>query len=413
MNKTVDKILPFFIGLSVALIPFYFLRFSVTNIFEVVLMFTSILVVINLILKRQKVEFGPLWPYIFLLLAFVSIFFAPDLAKALGIFKGWFLMPALLYFLIINSVKQVRINQLVLCTYWPMIIVSLWAILQKAGLVTTLFYQVGDASFGQYLNNSIRAFGPFESPNFLAMYLVPTFFLSIINFNNIKTTFIKVLFACSLALPLLAIYFSGSRGGELALAGSVFVGLILIYIKKKQSLILILGIFMFVALIFGGSRAISGQAGDRAGSNETRKQIYSYSIKLVEKNWLFGVGLGGFEKAIDTETRLDVDFQKNVLISALHPHNVFLAMCLNLGLLGLITFLFIVYSTFARFAKIFSTKDWLVSIVIGLALISILFHGMFDTTYYKNDLAAIFWLILSFVYLLEYTHKHDAKIIKN
>ena len=38
---------------------------------------------------------------------------------------------------------------------------------------------------------------------------------------------------------------------------------------------------------------------------------------------------------------------------------------------------------------------------------AILFHGLFDTTYLKNDLAAIFWLLIAVSLVLKKQNEKD------
>ena len=91
--------------IAVFLIPFYFFRFSIgpikTNVFEVAVL-VALLNTLYIIRYTKKVAWGSSWPYVFLLIAFVSIFPAYNKTAALGIFKGWFLVPIVLYWLIIN-----------------------------------------------------------------------------------------------------------------------------------------------------------------------------------------------------------------------------------------------------------------------------------------------------------------------
>jgi len=72
------------------------------------------------------------------------------------------------------------------------------------------------------------------------------------------------------------------------------------------------------------------------------------------------------------------------------PHNIFLAFWLQAGLLGLVGFFWLLISFFKKIEP----KQILSSILIG-TMIYILIHGMVDTTYWKNDLSIIFWLIIS------------------
>ena len=71
---------------------------------------------------------------------------------------------------------------------------------------------------------------------------------------------------------------------------------------------------------------------------------------------------------------------------------------------GLLSF---VVSLFVFFYE--SMKDKKKGIIFAatlMAMIAIIIHGLFDTTYFKNDLCALFWLILALRYIV-YDEKTD------
>ncbi len=435
--------------LAIFLIPFYFFRFSIgplkTNIFEVAvfLAFASCICLcviaspmffegrgnlFDRLLRRKdtprndrekipaKFTFGSLWPYLFLLIAFISIFIAPDKTAALGIFKGWFVVPVVLYWLIINlfgchscesrNLKipdQVRDDKTkaVLSLVWPLFaaatVIAVWGMLQGFGLITTLFYQKGDPSFAQYLGPSnFRLFGPFESPNYLAMFLVPVIFLVLpllYVFQKKSRSF--YLFAVILfSLMLSTLMFTGSRAGLIAF----FVPFILILLVKVRILFKQnspkrwLAAVATSAVILMSLLYYTGAASGRAESNSSRLQIYHYALEIGRAHPVSGIGLGGFQTKITEVSINDADFVKNTLSYALHPHSIYLAMWLNLGILGLIIFLILIVNFFRQLWP--QRKDIVVTCLIT-AMLAILIHGLFDTTYFKNDLSAIFWLIIA------------------
>jgi len=272
-----NKILKYLLYLSIFLIPFYFIRFSSfdvkTNIFEVVVAVSFALFVIGEVnsLTIRKTYPVSIWIYLFLLAAVIGTLLSPDKIHAIGIFKGWFLFPVILYILVINNFSKENLAKLTIPLYLSLMIVSVWAILQKFGYIGQLFYQVGDSSFNQYLAEG-RVFGPFESPNYLAMYLVPMIFLSWPVFKGLKIKIIKSILVLSYALPLLAIYFTTSRGGAVALTTATIAFILFLYFKskvfrriiEKQSNILIFGLIIVatIFLIMAARQLSPNQGGD-------------------------------------------------------------------------------------------------------------------------------------------------------
>jgi O-antigen ligase len=399
MNKTLLSINRSLIYLAVFLVPFYFFRYSFgpikTNIFELSVLLAFLFFLFVRLLTRRRPDFGSIRPYLFLAVAFISIFFASDKIAALGIFKGWFLVPVVLYFVIINVFESKQIPKLSIPLYFSLTIVSIWGLLQSFMIVGTLFYQRGSGEFAQYLlPDALRIFGPFESPNYLAMYLVPMIFLSL----PIQAYIQKLprpIYLLALAPFGIATYnvlMTGSRAGIIALVVSL-VGLFVYQTfsvsNKKQQIakVVIISLLIIFATAFFLNQSFTG----RADSNSSRMDIYKYSVRLLKLDPITGIGLGSYKEKITALTANDINFKRNTLPYALHPHNVFLAVWLNIGLIGLILFALILVRFFTT---VFKKRNPIKGLLFA-AMLAILLHGLFDTTYFKNDLSAIFWIILA------------------
>ncbi|OQA04832.1 MAG: O-Antigen ligase [bacterium ADurb.Bin400] len=133
----------------------------------------------------------------------------------------------------------------------------------------------------------------------------------------------------------------------------------------------------------------------RLESDMARIEIYRYSWQMVRDNPIWGVGLGNYHTAIEEATRQFPLFRISVLPYALHPHNLVMALWLNLGIAGLAVFAIVVVSYFRRLRQTIDPLRW----AGALAMISILVHGVVDTTYFKNDLSALFWLTVALAYV--------------
>lgn len=394
MGKTTiyKRIVTLFLYADTLLLSFYFFRFSFwiikINIFEISILLTLLFAAIYFYSAKQKPVFGFIWPYIFLIIAVIAVFLSPDKTKALGILKGWFFIPIAYYWLVINFAPNgKRLVSLTRFLLIALVLICAWAVLQKYGHIGPLFYQIGDGSFGQYLEQG-RIFGPFESPNYLAMFIVPVLFLASLPFQWKKLP----LYLLIGALVLLTLYLSDSRSGALALfAGSIVVVLLWPSAKKWSIVSKIAVIILALASIY----YVAGRINIDSGSNLVRKEIYSYSFDMLKTNYLLGIGLGSFQDKIDQLSLGNQSFRIYGLPYALHPHNIFLAVWLYTGLAGIITFLSGLFIFFYRGLKKRSPDQVL---ILG-AMTAILVHGLFDTTYFKNDLSAIFWLSVALLYI--------------
>lgn len=390
-----DAIKSQLLKLTIFLIPFYFFRFSIfgirTNVFEVAVLVCLILSALGGSLKchldlkkRWLIYLGGFLILVGLLTGFLR---SADHLSALGQIKGWFVVPGIFGWLVYQETKKIEWHRLLVPLYWSMIVVSVWAILQKFGVISTLFYQVGDAGFSDYLNSgSIRAFGPFESPNYLAMFLVPVLLLVLPLYDAVKDRKSKISFSLSLILPILAIIFADSRAGILSLG----IGAVLFLVFQAKSLSKLK--FRIPAMLILAVVAVWLISGNHAGSNDARLQIYSYAWQLVSHNWFLGIGLADFQAQVGNLAKIanNQSFILYTLQYAIHPHNLYLALWLNLGISGLAGFFLLIIGWYRKVLKLISKYAGAAVIV---SMLTILIHGIFDTSYLKNDLSAIFWLI--------------------
>ena len=393
--KKVSRVLVY---ISVFLIPFYFFRFSVfgikTNAFEASVLISLIVTLLENI-KNKRLEIKKEWilPSILLLFALISVFVSGDKEKALGIFKGWFLIPIIFAWLITKNFNKKNILNLAIPLYVSLMFISLWAILQKIGFFSTLFYQVGDASFNQYIQDD-RLFGPFESPNFLAMYLVPASFLSLSLIELLKKKQSKFLILLSFLLPMAALHFSVSRAGiiSFALCFLILMNYRFVNLQKSKSrrpFFTFAFISFFLIINAGYLFFAENYYKPSGGGDKIRIEIYKYSTELLKNHPIGGIGLGGFHDSIDLISKNNESFQVWAMPYALHPHNLLLALWLNLGILGLAVFIWILVQTLKElFFNDSNSKAYFIA-----AIFAIMIQGLFDTTYFKNDLSAIFWLI--------------------
>lgn len=395
----------YLLALIVFALPSYLIRFKIfgipTTLLEILIYFGVLVQVLgfrkkdleNLFKKPLRSTLHAL--YLFLFAAFISIFISPDKYQALGQFKAFFLDPVFLFFLIYLNVKTKEdISKILGALIFSGIFVSLFS-----------FYQF----FTHQVDEQGRVIGLFGySPNYLALYLGPiivllfAYCLQLI--VNKKFLWLSV---CCLLLVVssFALYLSGSRGGYLAIASGVLaLGYFLLLTKFSQFkkwisigfLVVLLSGFFALWQISKPDFSISPSEGKRIVSSQNlRWEIWKVSIKeILPQKWLKGVGLSNFQNYFTNLTKERVNFPEFIAPYALTPHNLFLTIWLNLGLLGLISFLWLLYLFFKKGILLLKTKDPFLAIILMAAMIAIIFHGLVDTSYFKNDLSCLFWILM-------------------
>jgi len=196
---------------------------------------------------------------------------------------------------------------------------------------------------------------------------------------------LKILLIINYLLLISIIYLTYSYG---AWVGFLFALIFLLIQKKDKKMILIfLSLFILILILQIPTQKFQGFIDFSYPSLESRIIIWQSSWEIIKDNALIGIGPGMFQKYY-------LDYQVNFAPypewSVPQPHNIFLAFWLQAGLLGLVGFFWLLISFFKKIEP----KQILSSILIG-TMIYILIHGMVDTTYWKNDLSIIFWLIIS------------------
>ncbi len=396
---------------SIFLIPTYFVKIQFhdfkTNIFEISVFISLILTILSLFSTkpRNTIKLGSIWAFLFIFSAAVAIFLSNDLTKAVGIFKGWFFVPYILYLLIINIFSKKDFPKIAGAILLSALLVSVWAIMQKFG-VRHFFSNQNDSELQSFLNRqNPRVFSIFESPNYLAMFLAPIIFISLMLFRSLKKINLKILVLIPVAVLIITLYLTDSRSGMIALLVSAAF-LSIKFLLKKQNLIRYI-LLIFIILITGNAIYYFMKIDIHPSSETGRQKIYSYSTQMVKAHPILGVGLGGYVESLANTARNDKEFLVYFLPDALHPHNLYLAIWLNLGLAGMILFIILLAKFFINISEEFDSDF---NVIIFSAILTILIQGILDTTYFKNDLSAIFWLLGAMSYLAK---KPDSKIIHN
>lgn len=419
----------FLLALTLLLSPAYVVKFNLFNFPTNLLMIWVVLVwVIFAVWIVGKHRLKDFWHAVTSLdkkiAAMVGLFFIAGVVSTfvggfgrakLGQFIVLFLQPISLFFIgryIIS--KFPRASALLLTTsYLLLTIAGLYAIIQYLTLIG-----VPPAWWGNS-NEPKRALSFFVHPNFYALWSAPLLAflipdvghqLGVIlraqlsntpaaeeshNWNEEilrsvqddakkRWSFIKIV---AWFIGAIGLFLSLSRAGWLGLAAAVGVYLIFAADKKIRKLAfasVVVGVIVIVSIPNFRYRLLLPFY--REKSTVSRYSLWNTGWKGIKESPITGLGLTGFSRQWDT---LNTD--KGLTEHHNFPHNIFLDLWVETGIIGLISLIGLIGLAIHRGIK---NRNHTIALGVSLFVIALLTQGLIDNPYFKNDLAMVFWIIL-------------------
>lgn len=298
---------------------------------------------------------------IFCLALIISLVFSLNKLKSLAELYKY--ITGLLLFIIATSLNYKDKLRIIQTLVVAGLIISLAAIYQYffgfQHLLNYIAEQKIASPFILDYATSRRVFFPFVTPNTLAGYLIMIIPLAL-TFKN------KTLIIIPLAISLIL---TRSLGALL----SIFLALgIYLYLPKKRKLVFLLGLLVVTGLVFIIRTATQKQHLQPIFSTLTRLNYWRDSLTIIKMNPLIGVGLGNFN-----------------LVLSRYAHNSYLQIWAEMGILGILSLLWIIYLSFAK-AKAASAG-------LILANAAFLIHNLIDFSFFLPEVSFIWWIILGLI----------------
>jgi O-antigen ligase len=318
-------------------------------------------------------------PIVLLLVAgAMAVFVPPDRWHALGLYRAYFVEPIAIFYVAIDLLRapgQVR------------------RVLVGLGIGSSIFAVLNVVAFfvsfvqGTFVLGSPPTALYTSSPE-VAMYLEPPFALAagFIMFadrrrDRLMSLVWMAFLAAALALTL-------SRGAYFAIAVLALVAIA----TSRARLWLAVGTVVVVIMLLQVPLVAKRFAGqfDLFDSQTTirgRLSIFTDTFKMLRDHPIFGNGLGGYH------------YLFRGTIPEIYPHDMWLTLWVEVGLLGMVAFaviffglLFRGWRAHARASGFYRALLWGVS--GSLVLWGV--HGLVDSPYWKNDMSVEFWILAAF-----------------
>lgn len=269
-----------------------------------------------------------------------------------------------------------------------------------------------------YMNPELRIESSYAHPNHFGTMINLT--LPLIGYYalRIKDIVYKILSFCTMAMQLICLYLTLSRGALLALVGAAVLGMLWTYFILRKYSIANLGRYLCVlvvaVLISGGfslyhmgqerhmeivQMAESGNSIARAGGE--RVQMIRASIAMWEDHKLMGVGAGHWgEEYYGTYRPGDIHEEGHSM-----PHNMPLFFLSSGGVLGEAGYgAFIVFSVIVLTRIIKMRKDFCFGLMVCMVFLSFFIQGLVDTTIINKIPARMYFALMGSFISLCYLH---------
>ncbi|TJX15196.1 polymerase [Tissierella creatinini] len=305
-------------------------------------------------------------------------------------------------FVMVNSIKSKNVfNALVTVLVFSATVVALYGLYQ---------YVVGveiDDAWLDVENNPdvrVRVYSVFHNPNILAEYLIMIIPLSVSLFWYTKKISKKIVFLGTTLIMILAMLMTLSRGSWVGFAFSAFVFILLL---EKRLLLLVVPISLGAVYFLPQSilnRIMS--IGNFADSSIAyRFTMWEITMDIIRDYPIAGVGFGHlpFKQIFETYIRT---------MPIYHSHNTYLQTAVEMGIPGLLAFLFLLFILFKYgILKLVKSEDRYIRILSAGALSSlggVLTHGMAENVLYLPRIIFTFWIVVGLILTLDRIRRYEV-----
>jgi len=246
----------------------------------------------------------------------------------------------------------------------------------------------------------IRATASFPNPNVFGVYLcaiTPLIIGLSLFYSKGKT---KLLMLAVSALAVTGIVLTFSRSSALGL----FIAVLFISIVRRNKII----ISLLLSILIISPFIMPNKIKDWAKSinynpiifmlNADRVSIYRNAVNMIRHHPFIGVGVNTFSKNYSTYKLPETPGAESA--PHVYAHNIFLHMAGDIGLLGLVSFLWMIIRFFKDNLRTYrNLKDIFLKVVcisLCACIIAFLINGLTETNLYYARVSMIFWYLIGF-----------------
>ncbi|EGJ33302.1 MULTISPECIES: IctB family putative bicarbonate transporter [Moorena] len=257
-----------------------------------------------------------------------------------------------------------------------------------------------------------RVYSYLGNPNLLAGYLIPAVALSLAAVFVWQGLLPKALALTMVVVNSICLVLTFSRGGWIGFVVCIFVFLILLVYWYSVQLppklrpwampallsscagVMLLAV-MFVPAI--RDRIASIFVGREDSSNNFRMNVWSAVMDMIRDRPIIGIGPGN-----NAFNKIYPLFQRPKY-TALSAYSIFLETAVEMGLIGMLCFLWLLIVTFnqgmqqlSRLRNLANRQGfWLMGAIATMS--GMLAHGLVDTVWYRPQVQTLWWLVVAII----------------
>ncbi len=342
--------------------------------------------------NREEVPFRVkdlgLWFLAFVVATVLAVVNAADRGEAVRVFC--FYLTAFLFCVsIVGTVtNRGRLMAILGFVYAALVLTGCYAIFQRIQGV-----EVSASLTDLTMNAGMpgRVYSTLENPNNYAEFIVLAFPVSLVFCANIVDRRWKTLSLASLVIPVVALLMTYSRSGwvSFALAAVVFLAL---YDKRLLPLVVVAGVMALPVLpdsIFNRILTIGNTADS---SNAYRLYIWTSALHMIRDFGLAGIGLGPMNF-----TPIYAEYCNPNAAVAQHSHMLYLEVWLEMGLLGIVSFLAMYLGVLRRGIRTAKKADPLLRYVLIAcisSLVGVSFVGAAEYIWFYPRVMFMFFIVI-------------------
>jgi len=274
-------------------------------------------------------------------------------------------------FIIAASMDRKKKNLLIYTFLGSAVIVSLIAIYQYFfGFQYLLNYLANIENADPFVFDYIeqkRVFLPFVTPNILGGYLAMTIAVCLLIKKRVWI----------IAPLLIALLLTKSIGALIALCLGLVLYSCLRGEQSKKKALFIFGLLLIIGVIFMARSAIQKEHTRPVFSTMARLDYWKDTLTVIKTHYLTGVGIGNFN-----------------LPQCRYTHNSYLQILAEMGPLGLISLLWLLFSVFRlTFKNLKDSQQETQVTALFTASAIFLAHNFIDFSFFLPEVAFIWWMI--------------------